>query len=269
MKQIHPLANVHPDAIIGDNVVIEPFVNICKDVVIGDGTWIASGAYIMDGARIGKDCKIYQCAVIAGVPQDLKFKGEYTTLEIGDRTAIREFTCIHRGTQSRGKTVIGTDCLIMCYVHVAHDCVIGNHVILTGYSGLAGEVEVADWAIVGGGSMAHQFVHIGAHAMISGGSLIRKDVPPFTLAGREPLSYIGINTVGLRRRGFTGEQILNLQEIYRYIFLKGMNHTEALQAIEKKFPVSPERDEVIKFIRESKRGIMKGYTSPIINDDDD
>ncbi|MBR3287514.1 MAG: acyl-ACP--UDP-N-acetylglucosamine O-acyltransferase [Bacteroidales bacterium] len=268
MNQIHPMANVHPKAQIGDNVIIEPFATVCEDVVIGDGTWIASGAYIMNGARIGRDCKIFQGAIIAGIPQDLKFKGEYTTMEIGDRTAIREYAVLHRGTQSRGKTVIGTDCLIMCYVHVAHDCLIGNHVILTGYTGLAGEVVVGDWAIIGGGSMAHQFVHIGTHAMISGGSLIRKDVPPYTKAAREPLSYVGINTVGLRRRGFTGDQILGLQDIYRYIFLKGLPVSEALSQVEQQIAPSPERDEVIQFIRESKRGIMKGYTSAIADDND-
>ena len=261
MTRIDPLAHVHPDAKIGDNVIIEPFATVCKDVVIGDGTWVASGAYIMDGARIGKDCRIFQGAVIAGIPQDLKFKGEYSTMEIGDRTSIREYAVLHRGTQSKGKTVIGSDCLIMCYVHIAHDCVIGNHVILTGYTGLAGEVEVDDWAIIGGGSMAHQFVRVGKHAMVGGGSLLRKDIPPYTMAAREPLSYAGVNSVGLRRRGFTSEQINTIQDIYRYIYQKGLNVSEAARQVEATFAPSAERDEVLQFIKSATRGIMKGYAA--------
>ena len=198
MKQ--PLAYVHPESQVADNVVIEPFVTIDKDVVIGEGTRIGSNATILPGTRIGKNCRIFPGAVIGAVPQDLKFRGEYTTVEIGDNTTIRECVTVNRGTSARNKTVIGSNCLIMAYVHIAHDCIVGNNVILVNSTQLAGEVIVDDWAIIGGMSAIHQFVHVGPHVMISGGSLVRKDVPPFIKAGREPLSYVGINSIGLRRR---------------------------------------------------------------------
>ena len=264
---IHQLACVHPDARIGENVIIEPFVNISKDVVIGDGTWIASNAVIMDGARIGKDCKIFPGAVIAGIPQDMKFQGEYTTVEIGDNTTIRECVTINRGTAAKYKTVVGSNCLIMAYTHVAHDCIIGNHCVLVNSVGLAGEVEVDDWAIIAGGTSVHQFVRIGAHVMIGGGSLVRKDVPPYVKAAREPLSYVGINSIGLRRRNFTNEKIYELQDIYRALYQKGLNHTDALNYIEENFPDSVERNNIINFIKNSKRGIMKGYVSNVGDDD--
>ncbi|HEY9123521.1 MAG TPA: acyl-ACP--UDP-N-acetylglucosamine O-acyltransferase [Bacteroidales bacterium] len=255
----HPLTNVHPEAQIGQNVIIEPFATIEKDVIIGDGTWIGAGAVIRNGARIGKNCKIDSCASIAGLPQDLKFRGEYTTVEIGDNTTIREYVTVNRGTAAKNKTVIGNNCLVMSYVHVAHDCLIGNNVILAGYTGLAGEVEIGDWVITGGSTVVHQFVKIGAHAFISGGSLVRKDVPPYVKAAREPLAYVGLNSLGLRRRQFSNETINIIQEVYRCIYLRNMNHSQALEYIETNLPAIPERDEIVMFIRNSKRGIMKGY----------
>ncbi len=257
----HPLSNVHPEAQIGKDVIIEPFVTIEKDVVIGDGTWIGAGAVIRNGARIGKNCKIDSCASIAGLPQDLKFKGEYTTVEIGDNTTIREYVTINRGTAAKNKTVVGSNCLIMSYVHIAHDCQIGNNVILAGYTGLAGEVVIDDWVITGGSTVVHQFVHIGCHAFISGGSLVRKDVPPYVKAAREPLSYVGLNSLGLRRRGFSNETINIIQDVYRHLYQKGMNISQALEYIEANLPAIPERDEIVSFVRGSKRGIMKGYDS--------
>jgi len=254
-----PLAYIHPQAKIANNVVIEPFACIHKNVEIGEGSWIGSHVTIMEGARIGKNCKIYSGAVVSGVPQDLKFEGEDTITEIGDNTVIREFVTISRGTVDKFKTVIGKDCLLMAYVHVAHDCVIGNNCILVNGVQVAGHVEIDDFAIIGGASAVHQFVKIGAHAMISGGSLIRKDVPPFTKAAREPLSYCGINSVGLRRRGFTPDKIGEIQNIYRHIYLKGLNNTKAINLVELEFPASKERDEIINFIRSSGRGIMKGF----------
>lgn len=255
-----PLSYVHPEAKIANNVVIEPFVSIAKNVEIGEGTWIGSNATIMEGARIGKNCKIFPGAVISAIPQDLKFEGEETTVEIGDNTTIRECVTVNRGTKAKGKTVIGNNCLIMCYVHVAHDCVVGNNVILVGYTGLAGEVIVDDFAIVAGGCMVHQFVHIGSHVMISGGSKIGKDVPPYVKAAHDPLAYVGINSIGLRRRGFTNEKINEVQDIYRFLYQKGYNNADAIEIIEAEMPATKERDEIILFIKNSKRGIMKGYT---------
>jgi len=257
MKQ--PLAYVHPEAKVADNVVIEPFVSIDKDVVIGEGTRIGSSVTIMPGVRIGKNCRIFPGAVIGGEPQDLKFRGEYSTVEIGDNTTIREYVTINRGTSAKGKTVVGSNCLLMAYVHVAHDCVVGNNVILVNSTQLAGEVVIDDFAILGGMSAVHQFVHVGSHVMISGGSLVRKDVPPFIKAGREPLAYVGINSIGLRRRNFTNEKIREVQEIYRYIYQKGLNISQAAEIIEAEMPASTERDEVLLFIKDSKRGIIRGY----------
>jgi UDP-N-acetylglucosamine acyltransferase len=257
MKQ--PLAYVHPEAKVADNVVIEPFVSIDKDVVIGEGTRIGSSVTIMPGVRIGKNCRIFPGAVIGAEPQDLKFRGEYSTVEIGDNTTIREYVTINRGTAAKGKTVVGSNCLLMAYVHVAHDCVVGNNVILVNSTQLAGEVVIDDYAILGGMSAVHQFVHVGSHVMISGGSLVRKDVPPFIKAGREPLAYVGINSIGLRRRNFSNEKIREVQEIYRYIYQKGLNISQAVEIIEAEMPASTERDEVLLFIKDSKRGIIRGY----------
>ncbi|MCW0482611.1 acyl-ACP--UDP-N-acetylglucosamine O-acyltransferase [Gaoshiqia sediminis] len=257
MKQ--PLAYVHPESQVADNVVIEPFVTVDKDVVIGEGTRIGSNATILPGTRIGKNCRIFPGAVIGAVPQDLKFKGEYTTVEIGDNTTIRECVTVNRGTIARGKTVIGSNCLIMAYVHIAHDCIVGNNVILVNSTQLAGEVTVDDWAIIGGMSAIHQFVRVGTHVMISGGSLVRKDVPPFIKAGREPLSYVGINSIGLRRRNYNNDKIREIQDIYRYIYQKGLNTTQAIEIIEAEMAATPERDEILLFVKDSKRGIIRGY----------
>jgi UDP-N-acetylglucosamine acyltransferase len=254
-----PQANVHPEAKIGNNVIIEPFATVQKDVTIDDGCWIGPGAIIWDGARLGKNVKIYPGASVSSVPQDLKFAGEKTETYIGDNSVIRESVTISRGTNDKFKTVIGKNCLLMAYVHVAHDCMIGNHCILVNTVQVAGHVTIDDWAIVGGASALHQFVKIGAHVMLSGGSLVRKDVPPFTKAAREPLTYAGINTVGLRRRGFTSEKITEIQEIYRYIFLKGLNNSKAIELVEKEVPQSDERNYILDFIKTSERGIMKGY----------
>lgn len=258
-----PLAYVHPQAKIAKNTVIEPFVNIEKNVEIGEGTWIGSNVTIMEGARIGKNCKIFPGAVIAAVPQDLKFNNEETIVKIGDNTVIREFVTINRGTKASYETVVGNNCLLMAYVHIAHDCIIGNNVILANAATLGGHITVDDWAIIGGLSAVHQFVNIGAHVMISGGSLVRKDVPPFTKAAREPLSYVGVNSIGLRRRGFSTEKINEIQNIYRYIYLKGNNVSQALEYIEANLPATSERDEIITFISKSSRGIMKGYSKQL------
>lgn len=258
-----PLAYIHPEAKIADNVVIEPFSTIHKDVVIDEGTWIGSNVTIMEGARIGKNCKIFPGSVISGVPQDLKFAGEKSTAEIGDNTIIRECVTISRGTVDRHRTIIGANCLIMAYVHIAHDCHIKDRVILANCVQLAGHVMVDDFAIIGGSTAVHQFVKIGAHVMVAGGSLVRKDVPPFVTAAREPLSYAGINSIGLRRRGFSNEKINEIQEIYRIIYLRGKNNSKALDNIQMEMSSSKERDEIVNFVRSSDRGVMKGYNNKI------
>jgi UDP-N-acetylglucosamine acyltransferase len=256
-----PLSYVHPDAKVADNVVIEPFVTIDKDVEIGSGTWIGSNVSIMSGARIGENCKIFPGAVIAAIPQDLKFAGEKTTVEIGNNTTIRECVTINRGTVAKGKTIVGDNCLLMAYVHIAHDVILGDHIILANSVQVAGEVIIDDWAIIGGVSAIHQFVRIGTHTMLSGGSFVGKDVPPFVKAGRMPVSYAGINSIGLRRRGFSNDKINELQEIYRYIYQKGLNNKKAIERIEAEMPASKERDEIILFFNSSQRGTMKGYFS--------
>jgi UDP-N-acetylglucosamine acyltransferase len=256
-----PLANVHPEALIGNNVTIEPFATVQKNVIIGDGSWIGPNVVIWEGARLGKNVKVFPGSSISAIPQDLKFAGEETETFIGDNTVIREFVTISRGTNDKLKTVIGKNCLLMAYVHVAHDCSIGNNCVLVNAVQVAGHVTIDDWAIIGGASAVHQFVKVGAHVMVSGGSLVRKDIPPYTKAAREPLTYCGINTIGLRRRGFDAEKISEIQEIYRYIFLKGLNNSKALDLVESELPASHERDYVINFIRSSERGIMKGFST--------
>lgn len=255
-----PLAYVHPQAKIAKNVVIEPFVNIEKNVIVGEGTWIGSNVTIMEGARIGKNCKIFPGAVISAIPQDLKYDGEDTIVKIGDNVTIREFVTVNRGTKANMETIVGDNCLLMAYVHIAHDCIVGNNVILANGATLAGHIEIEDWAIIGGLAAVHQFVQVGKHAMISGGGMARKDVPPYTKAGREPLSYVGINSIGLRRRGFTPDQINQIQEIYRIIYLKNKNVSQAVNYIEATIPATPERDEILTFIAKSTRGIMRGYS---------
>lgn len=254
-----PEPHIHPGAKLGKNVVVEPFATVYDDVEIGEGTWIGPNVILMPGTRIGKNCKIFPGAVIAADPQDLKFEGEYTTVEIGDNTTIREFVTINKGTKARGKTSIGNQCLLMSYVHIAHDCEVRDHVIVGSYAGLAGEVEVDNWAIVSPGSLVHQFVRIGTHVMIQGGSKVTKDVPPFILAGREPLSFTGINSIGLRRRSFSNDTIYAIQEVYRIIYQRGLNISDAIDFVDVNLPASNERDEIVLFIRESKRGIIKGY----------
>ncbi len=252
--------NIHPDAKIAAGVTIDPFATIYGDVEIDEGTHIYAGAVIMDGARIGKYCQIFPGAVVAGIPQDLKFKGEKTTAIIGDYTTIRECATISRGTASTGVTKIGSHTLIMAYSHIAHDCIIGDNCIIVNACQLAGEVHVDDFAVIGGSSAIHQFCHIGKHAMLQGGSLVGKDVPPYVKAGRLPLSYTGINSIGLRRRNFNNDKINEIQDIYRILFQSGLNNSDAVDRIEAEIATSPERDEIIEFVRRSKRGIMKGYT---------
>lgn len=254
-----PLAYVHPGAKIAKNVVIEPFVTIHNNVEIGEGTWIGSNVTIMEGARIGKNCNIFPGAVISAIPQDLKYKDEDTTAEIGDGTTIREYVTVNRGTVDRGKTVIGKNCLIMAYCHIAHDCIVGDNCIFSNNSTLAGHVTVGDYVILAGMTAVHQFCIIGDHAFVTGGSLVRKDVPPYVKAAREPLSYVGINSIGLRRRGFESEKIREIQNIYRLLYQRNYNTSQAAEIIEAEMEATPERDEILEFIKNSKRGIMKGY----------
>jgi len=254
-----PLAYVHPGAKIAKNVVIEPFTTINNDVIIGEGTWIGSNVTIMEGARIGKNCTIFPGAVISAPPQDLKYNGEETQTIIGDNTTIRECVTINRGTVDRQKTVVGSNCLIMAYCHVAHDCVVGDHCIFSNNSTLAGHVSVGNYVILAGMTAIHQFCTIGDYAFITGGSLVRKDVPPYVKAAREPLSYVGVNSVGLRRRGFSTEKIREIQSIFRILYQKNYNNSQAADILEAEMQVSPERDEILDFIKNSHRGIMKGY----------
>lgn len=254
-----PLAFIHTDSKIARNVVIEPFVTIEKDVEIGSGTWIGSNVTIMEGARIGKNCRIFPCAVISAIPQDLKFEGEKSLTIIGDDCTIRECATINRGTSASGKTIVGNNCLIMAYAHIAHDCVIGDNCVIVNSVALGGHVIIGDYAIIGGLSAIHQFVSVGKHAMVSGGSLVRKDVPPYIKAAREPLSFVGINSIGLRRRGFSDDKIKEIQAIFRILFQNNNNNTQALLKIETEINASPERDEIISFVQNSGRGIMKGY----------
>jgi UDP-N-acetylglucosamine acyltransferase len=256
-----PLAYIHPGAKIATNVVIEPFTTIHNNVKIGSGTWIGSNVTIMEGARIGSNCRIFPGAVISAIPQDLKFDEEDSLTVIGNDVTIRECATINRGTKAYGKTEIGDNSLIMATAHVAHDCIIKNNVILVNAVTLAGHVEIGEYAIIGGLAGIHQFIHIGKHAMVSGGSLVRKDVPPFIKAAKEPLSYVGINSIGLRRRGFSPEKINEIQNIYRILFQQNNNTTQASRIVEAEMNATPERDEVLTFIRNSQRGIMKGYTS--------
>jgi UDP-N-acetylglucosamine acyltransferase len=255
---ISPNADVHPDAKIGNNVRIESFAFVEADVEIGDNTWIGPHAVVMNGARIGKNCQIFPGAVISAIPQDLKFSGEDTTAIIGDHTTVREYVTINRGTRDKHTTRVGSHCLLMAYVHIAHDCILGNHIILANSVNLAGHVEIEDYAILEGLVAVQQFVKIGAHSFVTGGSLVRKNVPPYVKAAREPLSYVGINSVGLRRRGFSNESILQIEDIYRTIYVKGYNVTNALNIVEMESPAGEEKNTIIRFIKESTNGIMRG-----------
>ena len=264
---ISPLAHIDAAAKIGNNVTIDPFAVIESGVTIGDGTHIMSHATILKNTHIGAACNIFPGAVIGAIPQDLKFIGEDTTVEIGDNTTIREFVTINRGTKDKWKTVIGDNCLLMAYSHVAHDCIIGNHVILANSVQLAGHVQVGDYAIIGGLAGAAQFARIGAHSYVAGHSIIDKDVPPFIKAGRAPLCYVGINSVGLQRRGFTSEKINDILEIYRNIYTKGLNISQSLELIESKFSTCDKRDEIVNFIKSSKRGIIKASAKGTTDED--
>lgn len=254
-----PLAYIHPEAKIASNVVIEPFTTISKGVEIGEGTWIGPNVTIMEGARIGKNCKIFPGAVISAIPQDLKYEGESSLAVIGDNTIIRECVTINRGTKANNQTEIGSNCLLMAYCHVAHDCIIKDHVILANSVQLGGHVEIDEFVVIGGTAAVHQFVHIGAHSMLQGGALLGKDIPPYVRAGRYPVSFLGINSIGLRRRGFTNEQISEVQDVYRNLYLKGLNNSQALDFIQVEMSPSKERDEIVDFIKTSTRGIIKGY----------
>jgi UDP-N-acetylglucosamine acyltransferase len=252
------LAFIHPDAKIGKDVTIDPFAYIAGNVVIGDGTWVGPNAVILDGARIGNKCRIFPSAVFSGIPQDLKFVGEESTAELGDNSTVREGVTVNRGTASKGKTVIGNNTLLMAYVHIGHDCNIGNNCIIGNACGLAGEVVVDDWAIVSGGTLVHQFSRIGGHVIIGAAGRVRIDVPPFIKADREPLAYMGLNTVGLTRRGFDKERKDEIHEIYRAIYQKGMNNTQGIEFVESNFKSSPDRDYIIEFFRNSERGVIRG-----------
>jgi len=254
---ISNLAFIHQEAKIGIDVIIEPFAYIAANVIIGDGTWVGPNSTILDGARIGKKCRIFPSAVVSGIPQDLKFRGEDSTAELGDNTTVRECATVNRGTAAVGRTVVGNNCLLMAYSHVGHDCLIGDNVIIGNSTALAGEVDVDDWAILSAGSMVHQFTHIGAHVMVGGGAKVRIDVPPFIKADRDPLSFLGLNSVGLTRRGFEKERIDEIHEIYRAIYQKGMNISQALDYVEEEFKSSPDRDYILEFIKKSERGIIR------------
>jgi UDP-N-acetylglucosamine acyltransferase len=257
---IHPLTYIHPEAKIGANVTIDPFTTIHKNVEIGEGTWIASNVTIMEGARIGKNCSIFSGAVISAIPQDLKYRGEDTLTIIGDNCTIRECVTINRGTLDRKKTEIGSNCLIMAYSHIAHDCTVGNYCIFANNTTLAGHITVGDNVVLGGLTAVQQFVRIGSYSFVTGGSLVRKDIPPYIKAAREPISYAGVNSVGLKRRGYDTQKINHILDIYRILFVRGYNVSKALDIIEAEIPVSDERDEIVNFIRETGRGIMRGYT---------
>lgn len=255
---ISKLASVSSNTKIADDVVIEPFTSIYEDVEIGKGSHIGPNVTIYPGTRIGENVKVFPGAVLGAVPQDLKFGGEYTTVEIGDNTTIRECVTIHRGTSDKMKTVVGKNCLIMGYVHIAHDCTLGNNVILANYVGLSGHVQIDDYAILEGKVAAQQFMHIGEHAFIAGASLIRKNVPPFVRAAREPLSFAGVNAVGMRRRNFSEEDVKLIEDIYRILFVQNNNISKALQSLNDELPTSNLKELVVNFIENSEKGIIRG-----------
>jgi len=267
MSTISPLAHIHPDATIGNNVTVDPFAVIDAEVSIGDGTHIMSHAVIMNGSVIGKNCSVYPGAVIGAIPQDLKFVGEKTTVEIGDGTTIRECVTVNRGTKDKWKTCVGKNCLIMAYAHIAHDCILGDHVILANSVQLAGHVEVGNHAIISGLSGAVQFTRIGAHTYVAGNAVVRKDVPPFVKAAREPMSFAGINAVGLQRSKFSPEKIQEITDIYRVLFIENNTTTAALEKIEASFTQSAERDAILEFIKSSKTGIIKRPSKTATDDD--
>lgn len=257
MVNIHPTAVVDPKAEIGTNVSIGAYAVIGSNVVIGDGCQIASHAVLLPGTRLGRECRVFSHAVVGEIPQDLKFGGEETTAEVGDRTVVREFVTINRGTTQHWKTVVGSDCLLMAYVHIAHDCIVGNHVILANAVNLAGHVEIEEWAIVGGMTGIHQFVKIGCHTMVGGHYRVAKDVPPYITAGREPLVYEGLNLIGLRRRGFTNETINAIRQAYETLYRSGLNVSDAIRQLEATDQRLPEVQRIIDFVKKSERGIIR------------
>lgn len=254
---ISPLAYIHPEAQIGENVEIGPFVYIDKNVIIGDNNTIMPNVNILYGSRIGNNNRIFPRAVIGAIPQDLKFRGEETTAEIGDNNTIRENVTINRGTAAKGKTVVGSNNLLMEGVHVAHDAIIGNGCIIGNSTKFAGEIIIDDYSIISASVLMHQFCRVGGYGMIQGGSRFSKDIPPFIIAGREPIAYCGINIVGLRRRGFSNELIENIHNAYRIIYNSGKNTSEALEQVKKEVPMSPEIEYIITFIENSQRGIIR------------
>jgi UDP-N-acetylglucosamine acyltransferase len=264
---ISPLASIHPNARLGNNVTVDPFAVIQDNVIIGDDTHIMSHAVILPYSRIGKGCRIFPGAVIGAIPQDLKYIGEETTVEIGDHTTIREGVTINRGTKDKFKTVIGSHCLLMAYSHVAHDCIVGDHVILANGVQLAGHVEVGDYAIVGGLCGVQQFTRIGKHAYIGGQSAIRKDVPPFVKAAREPISYMGINVVGLHRRNFPHHQIETISQIYHLLFVGNHSTTSGINLVKEKVPDSDIKTEILQFIQASKIGVIKRASKSDLDED--
>ncbi|MGB0166824.1 MAG: acyl-ACP--UDP-N-acetylglucosamine O-acyltransferase [Luteibaculum sp.] len=253
-------ANIHPKAKIGPGTVVEPFATIYEDVVIGENCWIGPGAVIMDGARIGNNCKIFPGAVISAIPQDLKYQGEYTTTEIGDNCQIRECVTINKGTVDKNKTQIGKNCLLMAYVHIAHDCIVGDHVIIANSVNVAGHVNIQDYVIIEGAAAIQQFLTLGAHCFVGGGSLVRKNVPPYVKAAREPLSYIGVNTIGLKRRGFKDKEIIEIEDFYRLIYVHNNNVTKALKIAELEIPASEHKDLILNFINNAEKGIIRGMS---------
>jgi len=255
---IHPLALVHPDAQIGDGTEISAFSTIAADVVIGQNCWIGPNAAIMDGARMGDRVRVFPGAVVSAVPQDLKYKGEPTLTFIGHDTTIRECATINRGTLDRQETRVGAHCLLMAYSHVAHDCLVGDHVILANLATLAGHIRIHDWAILEGMVAVQQFITVGEHTFIGGGSLVRKDVPPYVKCAKEPLSFAGVNVIGLRRRGFSEESIRQIEDIYRLIYVRGHNMSKALELVEQETTSSEERDRILHFIKSSQPGVIKG-----------
>lgn len=251
---IHPLACVHPNAKIAENVTIGPFTFVSDNVEIGEGTVIASNVSILEGARIGKNCEIFPGAVISAIPQDLKYRGEDTLTIIGDHTNIRECVTVNKGTVDRMQTVVGHHCHIMAYTHIAHDCIVGNHCILSNYTGLAGHVLVEDHVVLGGFTGVVQFTRIGKHSFAIGS--VRKDIPPYSRVAREPTVYVGVNTVGLRRRGFSNDQIREIQEIYKIMYYSDRNISQACTFIEQEMPSTPIREDILGFIKGSIKGII-------------
>lgn len=257
MGEIHSLSIVSPEAKIGNDVSIGPFSCIYENVEIGDGCQIMNNVTIMPGARIGKDVRIFPGAVIGAIPQDLKFKGEDTLAIIGDHTTVRECVTVNRGTASKGSTIVGEGCLLMAYTHVAHDCRIGNHVIVSNATQFGGEVVVDDYAVIGGGSLIHQFCHLGKYIMLQGGALVNKDIPPYIKAAREPISFVGLNSIGMNRHGFSREQISTISEVYRILYMSDLNVTNALRLIKDTLPDSGYKDEIVEFVENSQRGIIR------------